>query len=160
MKELDACYEQVTARIASLLASDTDEVAAMATIACELYHSFDTFDWAGFYRVTLPDMLTIGPYQGTHGCLRIPFSKGVCGKCARENATQVVPDVGALPYHIACSSTTKSEIAIPVRDAKGTVRAVLDIDSNKANAFSNIDREHLEHICTMLGKKAIWNGRD
>ena len=70
------------------------------------------FDWTGFYRVTEPQMLTIGPYQGSLGCLRIPFDKGVCGKTARSKQAQVVIDIDAIPDHIACSGTTKSEITI------------------------------------------------
>ncbi len=139
-------YRETTARIRALIAGETDEIAVMATVAAELYHAFDAFDWAGFYRVAAPDLLKIGPYQGGHGCLTIPFDRGVCGKCARERATQLVPDVSALPYHIACSSSTRSEIVVPVLDARGALRAVLDIDSNQLAAFDAVDREFLEAL--------------
>ena len=149
---LETSYLQLHLRLASLLEGETDEIAVMATIACELRHSIDRFDWVGFYRVTSPGMLTIGPYQGPHGCLRIPFGKGVCGKCARDNATQIVSDVTALPYHIACSNSTRSEIVVPVVDNRGIVRAVLDIDSNTPSSFDETDRAHLERICALLSR--------
>jgi len=140
-------YAEVIRRLQTLIEGETDEVAIMATMVCELHHGLDHFDWTGFYRVTSPGVLTIGPYQGGHGCLRIPFDRGVCGRCAREARPQVVDDVSRLPYHIACSSTTRSEIVVPVLDSSGAVRAVLDVDSDRLAAFDQTDAFHLQAIC-------------
>ena len=145
-----AQYERTLAHLRALLDGETDEIAAMATIACELHHGMAHFDWTGFYRVVAPGILKVGPYQGGHGCLTIPFERGVCGKCAREARTQLVQDVTALPYHIVCSSATRSEIVVPVFDGAGRVRAVLDVDSNTPEAFDEIDVRHLEEICRCL----------
>ena len=150
---LDEAYADVRARIDALLEHETDWVAAMATVACELHHAFAHYDWTGFYRHAAPQMLVIGPYQGGHGCLRIPFARGVCGAAAREKATQLVPDVEAFPGHIACSSSTRSEIVVPVLTPEGNVLAVLDVDSNAPDAFSETDRWHLEALCAMLGQR-------
>ena len=150
MTDKDTQYSQAAERIRHLAAGETDAVAVMATVACELHHAFPAFTWTGFYRVTEPGMLTVGPYQGTHGCLRIPFDRGVCGKAAREGRTQVVPDVLAVPYHIACSSSTRAEIVVPVRNAEGAVRAVLDIDSDVPGTFDETDRRHLEAIVALM----------
>jgi GAF domain-containing protein len=144
-------YHEVATRIRALIAGERDVIAVMATMACELRHAFAHFDWVGFYRVTEPGVLRIGPYQGGHGCLVIPFERGVCGRCARERVSQVVPDVTALPYHIACSSTTRSEIVVPVLDSRGEVRAVLDVDSNTPGAFDELDRSELEQMVSELG---------
>ena len=108
-------YSLLTKTVDALIDGETDPIAKMATIACEVHHSDDRFDWTGFYRVVAPELLKIGPYQGGHGCLVIPFSKGVCGAAARENCVQLVDDVNAFPGHIACSSSTLSEIVLPVR---------------------------------------------
>ena len=144
-------YERTLAHLQALLAGETDEIAAMATVACELHHGMEHFDWTGFYRVVAPGVLKVGPYQGGHGCLTIPFERGVCGRCAREARTQRVPDVVALPYHIACSSSTRSEIVVPVIDATGQVRAVLDVDSDGLSAFDEIDQRRLEGVCRWIG---------
>lgn len=141
-----ADYTMLTKTIASLTEGETDTVALMATVACELHHSDDRFDWTGFYRVTAPDMLKIGPYQGGHGCLQIPFDKGVCGAAARTEQTQLVADVNAFPGHIACASSTMSEIVLPVRNSVGEIIAVLDIDSNQPDAFTQQDVTALEAI--------------
>ena len=138
-------YPALAARIASLTDGETDEVALMATLACELHHSDERFDWTGFYRVTAPGVLKIGPYQGGHGCLVIPFGKGVCGTCAATGETQIVPNVDAFPGHIACSSTTRSEIVLPVRRG-GALIGVLDIDSDRPDAFGEADAEALARI--------------
>ncbi len=148
--EKEHTYREVFRRLRSLIAGETDEIAVLATVATELFHGFASFHWVGFYRVTAPGVLKVGPHQGGHGCLTIPFERGVCGKCAREKATQLVADVTALPYHIACSSTTRSEIVVPVLDRIGSVRAVLDIDSDAPAAFDETDRLHLENLAREL----------
>lgn len=145
---MTADYATLKKTIASLTEGETDPVALMATLACELHHSDDRFDWTGFYRVTEPGLLKIGPYQGGHGCLQIPFDKGVCGAAARTGEVQLVPDVDAFPGHIACASSTRSEIVLPVRDASGEIIAVLDIDSDQPDAFTEEDAAQLEAILT------------
>ena len=137
-------YKALRARIAALCEGETDEIALMATVSCELFHSDERFDWVGFYRVTGPEMLKIGPYQGGHGCLTIPFSRGVCGAAARLRGTQLVADVNAFDGHIACASSTQSEVVLPIFNASGDLIAVLDIDSNQPNAFTNTDATELQ----------------
>ena len=139
-------YPTLAATIDSLTHGETDQIALMATIACEVYHADARFDWAGFYRVTAPETLKIGPYQGGHGCLVIPFSRGVCGACARSRVPQLVADVNAFPDHIVCSSSTLSELVLPVFDAEGALIAVFDIDSDQADAFTETDVQELTKI--------------
>ena len=139
--------------MAALLAGEDDFIAALATVACELHHAFSHFDWTGFYRKRGPELLVIGPYQGTHGCLRIPFSRGVCGAAARTRATQLVPDVSRFEGHIACSSATQSEIVVPLLAPSGELLGVLDVDSNALAAFSLTDQRELEAICADLAAR-------
>lgn len=148
--EKQRLYDAAFQRLKALIAGETDWVAVMATVVCELHHGFDYFDWTGFYRVVEPGLLKIGPYQGTHGCLTIPFERGVCGAAARLRQTQVVPDVREFPGYIACSSSSCSEIVVPVIALDGTLRAVLDIDSDRLAAFDEVDRINLEMICSMV----------
>ena len=139
-------YDGLAARIRALTAGEDDEVALMATLACEIHHFDDRFDWTGFYRVAGPELLKIGPYQGGHGCLVIPFSRGVCGAAARTRQTQLVPDVDAFPGHIACASSTRSELVIPVFGPGKVLLGVLDIDSNQPDAFTGNDADRLQEI--------------
>jgi len=148
----EALYADLRLRLTALLDGEDDRIAAMATIACELHHGLPYFHWTGFYRVTAPELLVIGPYQGGHGCLRIPFSRGVCGAAARLGVTQRVPDVSAFEGHIACSATTRSEIVVPVLNPGGQVIAVLDVDSDVPDAFTAVDQRHLEAIAADLGR--------
>ncbi|HSW02082.1 MAG TPA: GAF domain-containing protein [Sedimentisphaerales bacterium] len=143
-------YNVVLDRVRHLIEGETDLIAVMATVACELHHAFGTFDWTGFYRVVEPGLLKIGPYQGTHGCLTIPFDKGVCGAAARLRKTHVVPDVRRFPGYIACSSSSRSEIVVPVVAPSGRLLGVLDIDSDRLAAFDEIDRIGLEQICSVV----------
>ncbi len=139
-------YDRLFQVLDSLCEGEADYVALMATIACELYHTFEHFSWVGFYRNVGEQVLKIGPYQGTHGCLTISFSEGVCGKCARERAVQNVPDVSKVLHHIACSSATKSELVVPVLAGDGELIAVLDVDSDIASAFDEIDEVNLQRL--------------
>jgi GAF domain-containing protein len=142
-------------RISAITEGETDSVALMATIACELHHHFPHFHWTGFYRVVAPGLLKIGPYQGGHGCLVIPFERGICGRCAREGKTVVIADVELEADHIACSSSTRSEIVVPVFDSMGNLRAVLDVDSDLPAAFDETDSVFLEGVCERFRDPAI-----
>lgn len=144
----------ITAAIRALTHGETDTVALMATVVCEIHHAHPYADWTGFYRVTGPEMLKIGPYQGGHGCLVIPFSRGVCGAAARTGAVQNVPDVEAFPDHIACSSSTKSELVLPVWNGKGTLLGVLDLDSDTPAAFTKADEDWLAPLLAEVFRDA------
>ncbi|MCF6431061.1 GAF domain-containing protein [Leisingera sp. MMG026] len=143
---MQADFGTLAKTIASLTAGETDEVALMATVACEVHHADDRFDWTGFYRAVAPELLKIGPYQGGHGCLQIPFSRGVCGAAARTGEVQLVADVDAFPGHIACASSTRSELVLPVWNAAGALIGVFDIDSDQPDAFTQEDAEQLAVI--------------
>jgi GAF domain-containing protein len=143
---MTADYPSLAKTIAALTEGETDPVALMATVVCEVHHADDRFDWTGFYRVTEPGLLKIGPYQGGHGCLQIPFTRGVCGAAARTETVQIVPDVEAFPGHIACAASTRSELVLPVWDGAGALIAVFDLDSDRPAAFTEADAEALAAI--------------
>jgi len=139
-------YDSLATSLHALCHGETDTVALMATVACEVHQAHPMADWTGFYRVTGPDMLKIGPYQGGHGCLVIPFSRGVCGAAARTGQVQLVPDVDAFPGHIACAASTRSELVLPVWNGAGRLLGVLDLDSNTPAAFTQTDADRLAGI--------------
>ncbi len=146
-------YAALKAEIESIVAGESYVPARLASAACLLAQAFaPRFFWTGFYVVDplKPFELVVGPYQGTLGCLRIPFGKGVCGTCAQQGETIMVADVHAFPGHIACDSRTRSEIVVPVFSANGQLAAVLDIDSEQLDAFDAVDRSGLEAICARL----------
>lgn len=150
-----ADYGALAQTVDALTEGETDSVALMATLACEVHHADDRFDWTGFYRVVAPELMKIGPYQGGHGCLVIPFSRGVCGACARTGEVQLVPDVDAFPGHIACASSTRSELVLPVRDGTGQLIAVFDIDSDQPDAFDDTDAVELQAILDRIFARAV-----
>ncbi len=146
-------YEDLKAEIRSIVAGETSAVARYATAACLLSEAFrPRFYWTGFYLVDplKPYELVVGPYQGTLGCLRIPFGRGVCGHVAQTRETLIVPNVHEFEGHIACDSQTNSEIVVPVFASDGQLAAVLDIDSTQLNAFDEADKAGLEAICQIL----------
>lgn len=141
-------YAEVAKEVAAVLEGETNLTARMATVSNILHHAFDHFFWTGFYVVDpqKPNELVVGPYQGTMGCLRVPFGKGVCGAAAATGETQIVDDVHAFPGHIACDARSESEIVVPVRDADGRLIAVFDVDSDRKASFDKTDKAGLEAI--------------
>ena len=147
-----ARYAEVEAEILAVLDGEPDRVARMATVSSMLADAFPAFFWTGFYVVdpARGDELVVGPYQGTLGCLRIPFGRGVCGAAAAERSTQIVEDVHAFPGHIACDSRWASEIVDPVLAVSGDLIAVLDVDATEKAAFDAVDAEWLERLMTKV----------
>ena len=146
-------YAALRAEIAAVIAGEPNRIARYASAASLLANAFpERFFWTGFYLVdeAKREELVVGPYQGTLGCLRIAFGKGVCGAAAAERRTIIVPDVHAFPGHIACDSRSNSEIVVPVFDPTSALAAVLDIDSTEFDAFDEADQTALEAICADL----------
>ena len=147
-------YEELGKTLRALTEGETDAVALMATVVCELHHADGRFDWTGFYRVVAPELMKIGPYQGGHGCLVIPFSRGVCGAAARTGQVQLVDDVEAFAGHIACAVSTRSELVLPVWNGAGKLLGVLDIDSDQPGAFTQTDADALTALMAEIFTKA------
>ena len=137
----DARYARVAKEIAAVVDGEPNVTARMATVSCLLAQAFDSYFWTGFYVVDpdKADELVVGPYQGTLGCLRIPFGRGVCGTAASTGQTQIVADVHAFDGHIACDPRSNSEIVVPVRDGAGRLIGVLDVDATDHAAFDETD---------------------
>lgn len=139
-------YARLEVLSRSVLEGIDDPIAGMATFSCLLHHAFGHL-WSGFYRVVEPGrLLRVGPYQGTLGCLEIPFGRGVCGTAAATRTPQVVADVHAFAGHIACDGRSASEIVVPVFDERSELIAVLDLDSTRLGTFDEADREGLESL--------------
>jgi GAF domain-containing protein len=142
-------YDAITAVWRDEGGETLDAIALMATINSLLVQRFPYYFWTGFYRV-VAGRLVVGPYIGTLGCLQIEFGKGVCGIAAAKRETVIVPDVNQFPGHIACDANSKSEIVVPVFDAKRELIAVLDVDSSEFDSFDEEDRAGLEKIVALF----------
>ena len=149
-------YQEVTRDVLAVLEGEPDLTARMATCVSLLVQAFPTWFWTGFYNVDSVkksqgvDELVVGVYQGTLGCLRIAFGRGVCGACAQTKTTHIVPDVHAFPGHIACDSRSNSEIVVPVLNANGELIAVFDVDSESLGAFDELDAAALENLMQLV----------
>lgn len=146
--EKEQKYRLLTEQVRSLIAGEEDAVAVMANVCAAIHEAMGSF-WTGFYRV-VGDELLLGPFQGPVACVHIGYGRGVCGTAWQRRETIVVPDVEQFPGHIACSSESRSEIVVPVRDASGKVWAVLDIDSRELGTFDDTDRRYLEQLVGLL----------
>jgi len=151
-----AAYKEVISQISAIIEDEQNITARLVTTICLLHQAFDYFFWTGVYLVDpkKPDELVIGPYQGTLGCLRIPFGdgnvRGVCGAAANSGETVLVDDVHAFPNHIACDSRSQSEIVVPIFSPDGELFGVLDVDSTELGSFCEIDRASLELIMSRM----------
>jgi L-methionine (R)-S-oxide reductase len=146
-------YAELEGHSDAILEGVDDDITAMATIAALIHHSFGHL-WTGFYRVVVPgQLLRVGPYQGSLGCLEIAFGQGVCGAAAAERKTVIVPDVEKFAGHITCDSRSRSEIVVPVIGQRGDLIAVLDVDSERLDAFTAEDQQGLERLVSWFATK-------
>jgi GAF domain-containing protein len=152
-----ARLEEALPQIRAALDGETDAVAIQATVACLLWETLVQTNWCGFYRRVGPTMLAVGPYHGTMGCLRIDFTRGVCGACARTGEVQLIDDVHAFPGHITCDARSRSELVIPVV-CRGELRAVLDLDSPHVGGFSRGEADQLAALVRELFDRddVVW----
>jgi L-methionine (R)-S-oxide reductase len=145
-------YDELKGHMEAILDGVDDQVTAMATMAALVHHAFGHL-WTGFYRVVEPgQLLRVGPYQGSLGCLDIAFGRGVCGSAAAESKTQIVPDVEKYPGHITCDARSRSEIVVPVFGQQGDLIGVFDVDSDRLNAFDVEDARGLEQLVSWFAK--------
>lgn len=145
-------YAELQGHSDAILDGVDDEVTAMTTLAALVHHAFGHL-WTGFYRVVEPgQLLRVGPYQGSLGCLEIAFGRGVCGNAAADTKTLIVPDVEKYPGHIACDTRARSEIVVPVFGRQGDLIAVFDVDSERRDAFDGEDARGLERLVSRFAQ--------
>ena len=149
-----AAYQELRGHCEAILEGIHDDIAAMSTISALVHHAFGHL-WTGFYRVVEPgQLLRIGPYQGSLGCIDIAFGRGVCGKAAAERQTVIVEDVQKFPGHIACDARARSEIVVPVLGPRGDLLAVFDVDSDRTSAFDDADKLGLGQILSWFSTES------
>lgn len=142
-------YERIAAQLVELFCKTQDPTARMATAAALLQHKMPKFFWTGFYRLQ-GDALIVGPYQGPLACAVLPGPEGVCWAALREGKTMIIADVGAFPGHVACDKRSRSEIVLPMYDGEGRIAGVLDVDSERPDAFNDVDAEGLKRIADLI----------
>jgi GAF domain-containing protein len=142
-------YRRIYSQLYELMEDTDDKTARMATVVALLHHKMPHFFWTGFYLMKDGE-LTVGPYQGPLACQILEKNKGVCWAGVNTQKSVIVPDVHKYPDHITCDSRSNSEIVVPLFDTRHQVWAVLDVDSQKFDAFSAVDQEWLEKIVRLV----------
>lgn len=147
--QLAGRYERIHAQLVELFIKNEDPIARMATICALLHHKMPPFFWTGFYQLD-GDCLMVGPYQGPLACAVLESPGGVCWAAVNEKKSIIVPDVHAFEGHVACDARSKSEIVVPVREPAGNIVAVLDVDADELDVFSETDQVGLEAIVSLV----------
>lgn len=150
-----ALYSELNQQLSALVEGERLLLPNTANAAALLFRSLPDINWAGFYFLT-GEQLVLGPFQGKPACIRIAVGAGVCGTAISENKTQLVADVHQFPGHIACDSASRSEIVIPLKDERGILKGVLDIDSPDTGRFTEEDRKGLERFAGILEAACDW----
>ncbi len=150
---LNERYRWAIGKIKKKVKDSHSLIATLANTVAILKESFNGYFWVGFYFVE-EDHLSLGPFQGPPACARLNLDKGVCADCANMKKNIIVQNVNEYPGHVACDSRSNSEIVLPVFNSNGELKAVLDIDSEEYNDFSQIDLDNLEKIAEIL--KPVW----
>jgi GAF domain-containing protein len=145
-------YAEHIASIDAAVAAEGDVQGAMDRAVSLLKERVPDYTWVGIYLLD-GDELVLGPYRGKPSPhTRIPLGRGICGAAATEKSTIIVDDVNADPRYLACSLETKSEIVVPIMDGN-RVLGEIDIDSDKAAAFGEGDRQLLEAVAARLARR-------
>lgn len=147
--QLEKRYGRIHTQLEDLLKTTDNTIARLSTIAALLHHKFSYFFWTGFYLLEDGELI-VGPYQGPLACQILEKNKGVCWAGIRKKKTIVVPNVHEFPGHIPCDSRSNSEIVVPLLDSSKNVWGVLDVDSQKFDAFSETDKKWLEKIVRLI----------
>ncbi|MCK5812457.1 MAG: GAF domain-containing protein [Clostridiales bacterium] len=147
-------YKFIELELLSLLEKENDYIASLANCTALLYEKLEQVNWVGFYIIKNNE-LVLGPFQGKVASTRITIGKGVCGTCVKEGKTKLINDVHKFKGHIACDSSSNSEIVIPIFK-NNEVIAVLDIDSPILNKFNQDDQFHLEKVSKILENSRIF----
>lgn len=141
-------YDEIIKTLKELIKDNKYDISILANSSALLYNQLKNLNWVGFY-LNINNTLLLGPFQGKPACIEIPFTKGVCGKCARTKETIIVDDVHKFEGHIACDERSKSEICVPII-IKNELYGLLDIDSPIINRFSLEDKINLEKIINII----------
>ncbi|MCW5577907.1 MAG: GAF domain-containing protein [Dokdonella sp.] len=142
----DEFYAELAQQACALLHGERDRVANAANFAALVWHALPAINWCGFYFFDGRE-LVVGPFQGKPACVRIALGKGVCGTAAQTRQTQLVADVNAFAGHIACDGASRSELVVPLIDARGVLLGVWDVDSPELARFDAADRRGMERLC-------------
>ncbi len=148
------CYKLIHAQLKALLEDETYVIPNLSNASALLNGALKDINWVGFYLLHNGELL-LGPFQGKTACIHIPIGKGVCGTAVQKDETQLILDVHQFPGHIACDSSSQSEIVIPLH-SNGQIVGVLDIDSPLLKRFDNIDQEGLEEVVLLLESGCAW----
>jgi L-methionine (R)-S-oxide reductase len=141
-------YAEIHRALQAILTGESDLTANLANAAALLFWSLPAINWAGFYLLKQQE-LVLGPFQGKIACVRIKLGQGVCGDAAEQRQTLVVPNVHEFPGHIACDSTSNSEIVVPIIK-NDVLIGVLDIDSPELARFDHDDKIELQKFVQIL----------
>jgi len=142
-------YQRIYDQLKGLLTKTNLPEARMSTTVALLHHKMPNFFWTGYYLLHEGELI-VGCYQGPLACQVLEKNRGVCWAAIQQQKTIIVPDVNQFPGHIACDSRSKSEIAVPLKDTRGNIRGVLDVDSQLLNNFDETDAKWLEKIVNMI----------
>jgi len=145
--DISDLIEQVKDILSTEKSSDSILLKISQLLKKEVYH----YDWVGFYILNpTSNQLDLGPYAGkATEHKHIAIGKGVCGQVAANKSTMIVQDVSQIENYISCSIDVQSEIVVPILK-EGIFVAEIDIDSHSPAPFTNLDKELLEEICSLL----------
>jgi len=141
-------YKDAEQKILNFL--KTKNLSILQDVVDLLYLLFDKYNWIGIYIIK-DNNLILGPWRGIQATehIKIPIGKGICGSAVKTGKTELINNVNNDNRYLACFTSTKSEIVVPIK-RNNKVIGEIDIDSNKKDSFDHNDKEFLEKIVNNL----------
>jgi L-methionine (R)-S-oxide reductase len=128
--------------------AEFEEVLEQAVLL--LHDANPRFDWTGIYDLHPDNTLRLGPFVGEPSeHVVITVGHGVCGTAIARQCNMNIPDVSKATNYLACSSATKSELVVLIRNDE-RIFAQVDIDSHELDAFCDESVHEVEILADWL----------
>ncbi|MBZ5596154.1 MAG: GAF domain-containing protein [Acidobacteriia bacterium] len=141
--------------IREVLLSDAASPAKAERIADHIRRS-GNYRWVGIYEVNGGEIAILGwSGAGVPAHPRFPVAQGLCGAAVASRNTVIAGDVTRDPRYLTTFGSTRSEMVVPVFGPAGRgVVAVIDVESERVDAFTDEDRDFGERCASAIA--GLW----
>jgi putative methionine-R-sulfoxide reductase with GAF domain len=129
-----------------MTAAGSDDRAVKAKRLAELIQKLGEYHWVGIYDVG-PETASIVGWSGPSAPAypSFPVTKGLTASAIESKKAVIVGDVRNDSRYLTAFGSTLSEMIVPVlHPGDGHVVGTVDVESERANAFTSRDREMIE----------------
>lgn len=150
--------EELIAHLDALESGGAPLLRVLEAAVTGLHESDARFHWTGIYELFDDGVLRLGPFVGAPtDHVFIGVGNGVCGTAVAERRNMNVADVREITNYLACSTETRSELVVLIRNGE-TIYGQIDIDSHQVAAFDEAAVRAVERLADRLARSYAASG--